>query len=168
MGVLSADRRDVGAGLRARTQRHRYESCRGSFASVRGDASTRRDVVRCVRERWCGSVRRGVRRSGGAGGGAWLARLWRALGWLWEIHDRVALHVVAKLQQDHKLANTKAHVAGNPATRPQTCKYNSARRRRFSSSSATKERRPVVAFRRRLQRKSQKAHVVGGLGNVRL
>ena len=35
------------------------------------------------------SVRRGVRRSGGEptavrGGGAWCARLWRALGWLWE------------------------------------------------------------------------------------
>ena len=68
----------------------------------------------------------------------------------------MALHVVVKLQLDHKLANTKAHVAGNPATRPQTCKYKSARRGQLKSASRGR-------FCRRLQRKSQKAHVVRGV-----
>ena len=53
---------------------------------MRGDASTRRDAMRrgsagvgaCVEE--CGAAAVMAVR----GGGAWLACLWRALGWLWE------------------------------------------------------------------------------------
>ena len=54
----------------------------------------------------------------------------------------VKAHVVVKLQQEHKLI-----------------KYKSARRVQQKAAKSAR----LVAFRRRLQRKSQKAHVVRGV-----
>ena len=95
----------MGAGLRAW---RRYESCRGSLGQVvRGDASTRRDAMRCVRERRCGSVRRGVRRSGGGG----CARRRHAFAELWVGSGRLSGD-----SREGSRNGSNLHAVVNPAT----------------------------------------------------
>ena len=75
----------MGAGLRTRTQRRRYESCRGSFGASGARRCQHETGCNALREAMparalvCGSVRRGVRRSGGGG----CARRRHAFAELW-------------------------------------------------------------------------------------
>ena len=114
-------------------------------ALVRGGASTRRDAMRCVRERWCGSVRRGVRRSGGGG------------------CARRRCMVCTPLESSGlALGDPRRGFARRcqAATRPQTCKYKSARRVQQKAAKSAR-------LRQHCNEDPQKAHVVRGVEDVR-